>query len=528
MGRTLSRRRKQSQHLQQPQAALERRPERLPEAVLKAELHERLGNARVANLVAGAPESGQALYLQHLLTLAQSTELDMAAYLPWNAPLSWSAHVLPFYEVAFHEQQREAAPAPALEAARAAALGGGQLAEPDAQEFERTLTGAGPGRAPTPEEQALLARVHGQSVAGMRLHEGPSARRAAQAIGARAFAVGHDVYLGERADVATPDGAELLAHEATHVLQAQSHRLPTTGGEGLSVSSPADTHEREAAALGRRARQVAGEVAADPWGLGDGEGLDPAGRAILDRLRAALPALPPAPPSALVREGLVELLRGRMLESIFARQQEGSDPGQRLALAALTQQVLSADPGADTLARWVEQAGAPAAEELHTWQARFAPYPTFAAEMGRELAGIAPAQQATEVVSREETEGAPAPAGEGAAGEERRRPSGPATFRQGQEVWVQVEPDRWRRGIVQEVREPQEDEEEDQSWVDEALADLQSQANDGWEYLVAMEDLEGCSEQAVMSDDLHDAEALGNPGPTLPGPVDEVDEAEEP
>ena len=138
------------------------------------------------------------------------------------------------------------AEAPML-AARAAAAGRVDLGE----RMGRLLDKSGSGRSLSEPEQRFLQRVHGQRFSEIRLHEGPVAQEAARTIAARAFTIGRDIYMGEPVKADSAAGAELLAHEATHVKQAAEGRLPGPTGDGLSVSSPEASYEREAEEIGQ-------------------------------------------------------------------------------------------------------------------------------------------------------------------------------------------------------------------------------------------------------------------------------------
>ena len=173
--------------------------------------------------------------------------------------------------------------------------------------FDRAMAQSGGGRAPTPAEQAVLRRVHGRTFPEARIHEGPSAQKAARAVNARAFTVGTDIYMGERTDVSSAAGAELLVHEATHVAQHLEGRLPAPKGDGLEVSDPASSHEREAEMRGQEARAIVG----DPWGLGGCPASDPAARVIVQGMAQELPSPDTLPPADVVSAALMELRRLR-------------------------------------------------------------------------------------------------------------------------------------------------------------------------------------------------------------------------
>jgi hypothetical protein len=88
----------------------------------------------------------------------------------------------------------------------------------------------------------LLADPGGSSGArftGIQIHSGPDAAARAHALGAAAFAMGREVYLGAGIDPATELGQRVLTHELTHVVQQERGRA------GMPVSSTA-TLEGEA------------------------------------------------------------------------------------------------------------------------------------------------------------------------------------------------------------------------------------------------------------------------------------------
>ncbi len=90
----------------------------------------------------------------------------------------------------------------------------------------------GEARSPAPSPHRGSAPAGGAvDLSSVRVHSGPSASRAAHAIGARAFAVGEHVVLGARdSDLGSPEGRAVLSHELTHVLQ---HRRDPEGTQGL-------------------------------------------------------------------------------------------------------------------------------------------------------------------------------------------------------------------------------------------------------------------------------------------------------
>lgn len=80
---------------------------------------------------------------------------------------------------------------------------------------------ASPG-AGAPMDPAVQAKVEphlGADLGGVRVHQGPEVSAAAAELHARAFTVGADIFLGEGESSAD---LELMAHEATHVVQQQA------------------------------------------------------------------------------------------------------------------------------------------------------------------------------------------------------------------------------------------------------------------------------------------------------------------
>ena len=86
----------------------------------------------------------------------------------------------------------------------------------------------GPGAALSRPLREFFEARFGRSLAGVGIHTGPEAERAAERAGARAFAYGSSIVFN-RSEFApqSPAGRELLAHELTHVVQqVESGRAP--------------------------------------------------------------------------------------------------------------------------------------------------------------------------------------------------------------------------------------------------------------------------------------------------------------
>lgn len=408
--------------------ARERRAEGDHTPDLQGALQSALGCAGLNRLEQEGPENTVQLYLHHLLQVQQGTGIQMGGYLPMSAPPSWTRWVQPYYRVLWAEHQRtepssellppapdislpDLAPSalapPLMESAHADSAsdtattdavavqrrfdpaGGDPDEEWLSEWFHRTVTAAGPGRSPTEAEQSFLTRALGTPVSYARIHEGGAAQELSSAVSARAFTVGRDIFLPGGVHLDSPESAELLAHEAAHVLQAAEGRLPSASGPGLSVSDPAQTHEREAESIGRQARSLAGSQAGDAWGLRDAPVPDQGGQALLWLMDRELPDAETEPPVELVDELLGELTQDRLLTAVRDRRASleahrggvGSSFARQM-LGDLEARTLSGDFTPSQIRDWTSLAGTPDAQALSE-QARQAPYP----RMGEALSG---------------------------------------------------------------------------------------------------------------------------------------------
>lgn len=94
--------------------------------------------------------------------------------------------------------------------------GGSARPRPGSQTPRPTLSPPDGGRPLGPQGRELAQRGLGLDPAGIRVHEGPEAARTAAALGARAFADGSHIWLG---DGERSDDRELMAHELAHLAQ---------------------------------------------------------------------------------------------------------------------------------------------------------------------------------------------------------------------------------------------------------------------------------------------------------------------
>ncbi len=416
-------------------------------------LQERFGNQVAERLLLEAPSDAFELYLSDLVASERSTGADFSAYLPGQAPQEWARFAQAWYRVLWAERQPESpvveslpdlepapleavgtpaesaagpsqggdAPAEAPRAGsegtsvafgglamrRAAADEGVDLEDPVAIAawFETLQQRTSAGRPLTEGEQAFMERVHGDPLRDARVHEGAAAQEAAADIGARAFTIDQDIWLGERADLGTRGGARLLAHEATHVLQNRAGRGASAT---TSVSEPGQPLELEAETAERAADHVWEERKA-AWAFIPPSGLDSRGQFLADWMLGRLPSTANEAPDELVREGLRALLAQRAhrrlgearltLTSGLAGDVARDDEAATLAeLDALARKVTAAQAERDGLLFLVQVSGAPAREEFLGLQESFAPYPSFSDQLERTLTSLRREDPVTEVV----------------------------------------------------------------------------------------------------------------------------------
>jgi len=102
------------------------------------------------------------------------------------------------------------------------------------------------GRTMPEEQLARMEQAFDHDFSHVRVHTDAAAARAAEALNAHAFALGSEIYFGAVEFLpGTTRGDRVLAHELTHVVQHDEGRLPNAS-EGLEVSNPSDSLEREA------------------------------------------------------------------------------------------------------------------------------------------------------------------------------------------------------------------------------------------------------------------------------------------
>ncbi|MGZ4184034.1 MAG: eCIS core domain-containing protein [Solirubrobacteraceae bacterium] len=122
----------------------------------------------------------------------------------------------------------------------------GGLVHPDVE--AAIAASAGRGQRLAGHVSRSVETAVGAPLDDVRVHTDDHAAALARAVSARAFAVGSDIYFGSgEYNPGTRDGAQLIAHEATHVVQQRG--APRSGP--LTVSQPGEPLEREAEAVAR-------------------------------------------------------------------------------------------------------------------------------------------------------------------------------------------------------------------------------------------------------------------------------------
>lgn len=397
------------------------------------ELQLRLGNARLGAISEGGAQDARELYLSQLLAVELASEHDMSPYLPWNSSLEWMRFVERWYRVLWAERELEVDQAPViperaldsearpLGAALSAdgLLGGppqgweaeaeeaqeaqdaevdvarkarGETNFSDPSEVEawvrRLRAQSGAGRDLDAAERGFLREVHGRELPRLTLHEDSAARAAAAEVNAVAFTIEDEIWLGAGVDPETAFGAEVLAHETTHVLQNAAGR----GAGPTAVSRPGQPLEVEAEARGRQGRAIFEDQGGlDAWSLEAPELVDVRGRLLTEVIRAQLPEEATRAPEGLVDAGLKELLERQAwsrvdgLRATLEVSPELSEDRREALLAELDEVAAGMQRDLSLMARIV---GAPGEHVVHDFARSFAPYPELGQQLSDALSGL--------------------------------------------------------------------------------------------------------------------------------------------
>ena len=97
---------------------------------------------------------------------------------------------------------------------------------------------AGGGEGLGPAVRGFFEPRFGRDLGAVRVHTGAGAALAAQAVAARAFTLGSDIYFNRgEYDPGSPGGRRLLAHELAHVLQQAAGATPHVQRQGMAGCS---------------------------------------------------------------------------------------------------------------------------------------------------------------------------------------------------------------------------------------------------------------------------------------------------
>ncbi|MDE3203551.1 MAG: DUF4157 domain-containing protein [Acidobacteriota bacterium] len=130
----------------------------------------------------------------------------------------------------------------------------GSVLGPSRGDLVRRVVGS-PGRPMEADARKLVEETTGADASGIRVHDGPKAARAADAVNAEMFASGDHLVAPKGLDVTTREGAFKTIHEVHHIVN-QQRKGPVEGtetGDGLKISDPGDRHEQEANRVAARA-----------------------------------------------------------------------------------------------------------------------------------------------------------------------------------------------------------------------------------------------------------------------------------
>ncbi len=82
--------------------------------------------------------------------------------------------------------------------------------------------------------RTALEETLGADLKDVKIHTGGNAAEISKAVGAKAFAVGSDIYFAKPADAGN---VKLVAHEVIHVVQAGTGKKPPAAKKGKALTS---------------------------------------------------------------------------------------------------------------------------------------------------------------------------------------------------------------------------------------------------------------------------------------------------
>ncbi|HZM85049.1 MAG TPA: DUF4157 domain-containing protein [Blastocatellia bacterium] len=152
-----------------------------------------------------------------------------------------------------------------------------------APEIEEAIRQAPDGRPLESRVRAQMESAFGADFGGVRVHTGANAEALNEALNARAFTTGQDIFFGKgEYDPGSASGRELLAHELTHV---QQQRGSVMQGK-LAISQPGDVYEQEADRMARAVMEQERQTAPGREQMASASGKYQPGTPIGDTMRA--------------------------------------------------------------------------------------------------------------------------------------------------------------------------------------------------------------------------------------------------
>lgn len=130
-----------------------------------------------------------------------------------------------------------------------------QLLSDDTERSQVTdVVGSGGGQPLDPQTKEFMESRLGYDFGDVRIHTGSEAAESARSVEAQAYTVGTDIVFNtDKYSPKSPEGARMLAHELTHVIQQKSGPVDGTPGPGgIKLSDPGDRFERAAEATADR------------------------------------------------------------------------------------------------------------------------------------------------------------------------------------------------------------------------------------------------------------------------------------
>ncbi|MDW8284449.1 MAG: DUF4157 domain-containing protein [Myxococcales bacterium] len=145
------------------------------------------------------------------------------------------------------------------------------------------------GRPLEPWVQRKMEQGFGRSLDGVRIHDDQQAHAASQALGARAFTHGNDIFFGAgQYAPSSAEGMHLLAHEVTHTIQQEGARGLQSRLEVGGHDDPAEAEaDRVADEVVRRTESRSSVPEHVTWAIHGGPGFGVQMKRDLDGLRPA-------------------------------------------------------------------------------------------------------------------------------------------------------------------------------------------------------------------------------------------------